>query len=337
MRNVKLRNVLTVIGIAGLGLFVWLAWEEIVEAAVLLGEFNWLVLLLVIPLQLFNYLLRAWFYQSVLAHFGYKVGLLRLYGMGWAVNFVTLTLPSVGISAATIAGKVLRKNGISGGTAAMVQFTKYGMTYTSFAIVLLAALAAVLLTGETGTVIMQFVGLIAVGIVGLTVLFLYLLYNQRAFDWVVQTMQRSVDWLSRTMRGGKDLIGVERIHKLLRDFYRSFHQVMSRRMYMKQPFLLALAGNVVEVSLLYIFFVAIGFALNPAVVVITYAIATSTGFISIIPGDVGVYELVMVAVLSAAGVPLAVGLSVTVMYRVFAKLLFLPLGFYFYNRYIREV
>ena len=334
--GVKLRNALTVVGVAGLIILAWVVREDIAEAIGLIRDFNWLILLLLVPLLLFSYLVRAWFYQSILAHFGHRVDLKRLYGMSWAVNFATLALPSAGISAATIVGTALKKSDVPSGSAAMVQLAKYGMTYASFVFVLLVALIFVIWQGQASSLVLQSVGLIAISIVLLTSVLIYMLYNQKAFSSFVELIQRTVDMVSRYFRNGEELIGVERLHEIMHDFYHSFHVIMEKRLYYKRPFIFALTGNVVEVLLLYIFFVAIGFIINPAVVVIAYALAVSTGFVSIVPGDVGVYEVVMVAVLTASGVPLAVGLSATIMYRVFARFAFLPLGFYFYNYYIRE-
>ncbi len=112
---------------------------------------------------------------------------------------------------------------------------------------------------------------------------------------------------------------------------------MRNRAYLKQPFWWGLAGNVAELGVLFVVFWALGVIPNPGVVVIAYAFANGAGFMSIIPGDFGVYEVVMVTVLSAAGVPLSVGVSATLLYRVVVKFAFLAVGFYFYTKYVREV
>lgn len=58
------------------------------------------------------------------------------------------------------------------------------------------------------------------------------------------------------------------------------------------------------------------------------------GGISLIPGDVGVYEVAMVAAFSSLGIPVAAALSATVLYRILKKLITLSVGFVFYTRLI---
>ena len=59
------------------------------------------------------------------------------------------------------------------------------------------------------------------------------------------------------------------------------------------------------------------------------------GLISVLPGGVGVYEGLMTAVLAAAGIPAAVSLPVTIMYRVINTVIQIPPGYYLYHRALR--
>jgi len=93
-------------------------------------------------------------------------------------------------------------------------------------------------------------------------------------------------------------------------------------------------GNVMEVTTLFVVFASLGLYINPGAIIISYAVASVVGVISVIPGDVGVFEVAMITALSATGTPVAVGLSATVLYRILNKALFLPVGFYFYTHLI---
>ena len=55
-----------------------------------------------------------------------------------------------------------------------------------------------------------------------------------------------------------------------------------------------------------------------------------------LPGGVGIYEALMTAVLVATGVPAAVSIPVTVMYRVLSMLVQLPPGYYYYHKTIHS-
>jgi uncharacterized protein (TIRG00374 family) len=83
-------------------------------------------------------------------------------------------------------------------------------------------------------------------------------------------------------------------------------------------------------------FLALGSPVNPGAVIISYAVANATAVVSIVPGDIGVYELTMVTALSSTGVPVALGLSATLLYRVLNKALFLPIGFFYYSQILNQ-
>ena len=54
------------------------------------------------------------------------------------------------------------------------------------------------------------------------------------------------------------------------------------------------------------------------------------------PGGVGVYEALMTGVLVASGVPAAVSLPVTVMYRVISTLIQVPPGWWLYHKALQD-
>ena len=60
------------------------------------------------------------------------------------------------------------------------------------------------------------------------------------------------------------------------------------------------------------------------------------GLLAVLPGGVGVYEGLMTAVLTASGIPKALALSATVVYRILNMLLFLPPGFVLYQMALRR-
>ena len=64
--------------------------------------------------------------------------------------------------------------------------------------------------------------------------------------------------------------------------------------------------------------------------------ASFAGLISILPGGLGVYEALMTGVLTSAGVPKALALSATLVYRIFTMIIFLPVGFIFYQLSLRR-
>ena len=61
---------------------------------------------------------------------------------------------------------------------------------------------------------------------------------------------------------------------------------------------------------------------------------TGTEEVTAVPGGIGVYDAMMVAVMVAAGIPANLSLSVTIMYRVLNTIIQLPPGYYFWHKRI---
>jgi uncharacterized protein (TIRG00374 family) len=83
-------------------------------------------------------------------------------------------------------------------------------------------------------------------------------------------------------------------------------------------------------------FLAFGETVNPGAVIIAYAVANFAGLVSVLPGGVGIYEALMTAVLATAGVPPAVSIPVIIMYRILTMIIQLPIGYYFYHKFVNE-
>jgi uncharacterized protein (TIRG00374 family) len=105
---------------------------------------------------------------------------------------------------------------------------------------------------------------------------------------------------------------------------------------LKRPFLYALVANLTEVLAVYAVYVAFGEWINLGAIILAYAIANFAGFVSVLPGGVGVYEALMTGVLVVAGVPAALSIPVVVMYRVLNTAIQLPPGFYFYHKALQS-
>jgi uncharacterized protein (TIRG00374 family) len=75
---------------------------------------------------------------------------------------------------------------------------------------------------------------------------------------------------------------------------------------------------------------------NPGAIIVAYAVASMAGLVAVLPGGVGVYEGLMTAILASAGIPKALALSATLVYRVLTMVIFLPIGFILYQIALRK-
>jgi uncharacterized protein (TIRG00374 family) len=105
---------------------------------------------------------------------------------------------------------------------------------------------------------------------------------------------------------------------------------------LRQVLVWSILAALAELLLLYLAFVAHGEWVNPGTIIIAFVIASVAGLFAILPGGLGIYEPLMTAVLISGGVPPALALSATLVYRVITLLLSLVTGYVLYQRTIHR-
>lgn len=322
----------------GFAIIAALSRDEIVTTFRDLSGLRVSVLLLLPAIQLLSYNSNAKFYVHFLRSLGYQADYRRLYEVSLGLNFVNQVFPSGGISGLSYFGYSLKysDDGIPTGQSTLIQLARYVLTYVSFVVLLIVAGGALYFGGSiekiTVRVLIMLIGLIVLGSIGLVLV----LNRQERIGIAVKWLTICVNLAAKPFRPAQsDLIGVKRIEKLLQDFRNSYEIIKAERRSLRQPFYYALLGNFYEVATVYVVFIAFAAYVNPGAVILAYAIANLAGLVAIVPGGVGIYEALMVAVLASAGVPVAVGLSVTVVYRVLNMAIFLPIGFFYYTRHLK--
>ena len=309
-------------------------WGEIIKAIQLIKTSTWQILLVIPVIRSTSMLAVARFYQSFLAAFKYRVSMRKLFPLTLAVNFVNQISPSAGVTGATFLSYNLRDE-VPAGKTTLVEYGRYFLTYTSYAIFLAVALGLVYFGGGIDRIIVRIVLLLVGGGLLLSIVFMVALSSKGRFDQIVFLVQRFIDRISHWFRrDNQPLVGKDRIRRLLSEFHHGYDLVLRERRRLRDPLIYAMLSNLLEVTSLYIIFLSLGQTLNPGVVIISYAVANAVGTISLVPGDFGIYEVALVTALSAIGVPLALALSATILYRLLNKAILLPAGFIFYTRLI---
>lgn len=326
---------LVAIAIAGLGLLAYSNRADIVSVWAQLGRLNPLILLLLPLIQLLSYYSNARFYVSFLHIYGHRANFRKLYELSLGINFVNQVFPSAGISGLSFIGYSL-KPAVPSGKSTFIQLARYVLTYVSFIVLLAAAGLMLYFGGGIDRIAVRVLLLLVILIIAASVVLVFVLNRQERVGMAVKWLGICVNVVTRPFRKGREpLLATQRIERLLTEFRHSYTKVKQEIRYLGRPFGYALMGNFYETATVYVVFLAFGIYVNPGAVILAYAIANLAGLIAVVPGGIGIYEGLMVAVLASAGVPVAVGLSVTLVYRVLNMSIFLPVGFYYYTKHLK--
>lgn len=325
--------------LAGLALtgLIYLNRGEITQALRLIRTANWRWLILIPVTLLSSFVAKAGYYQSFLRSLGYKESFWKLLKLTFGVSFVNQVSPAAGVSGATLLSYQLRGK-VPAGKVTLIEYGRYILTHLSYVVLLILAMASVYFGASLDKIVIRIVLLlVGVGLVA-NVGFIWAVATKNKLNAFIYFFQRLIDRVSSWFRKGRtELIGRQRAEAWLEEFHNGQELVLKERRRLAVPFLYALLSNLMEVTTLYVAFASLGLTINPGKVIIGYAVANFAGAISLIPGDVGIYEITMVAAFSGMGITVAAALSATLLYRVLSKLITLSIGSVAYTRLVQEL
>jgi uncharacterized protein (TIRG00374 family) len=329
-----LLNIFTIVALAGLAYAIR---DQIAQTFKDLERVNVWVLLLMIPIEALNYHAQAKTYQHLFEVVGTKLRYWVLYGLSVEINFINHVFPSGGVSGISYFGIRLRSEGVKVTKSTLVHTMKLMLLFLSFEIFIIFGMLALAVEGHANNLVILIGSSISTLLIVGTLVFFYLLGSKERINTFFGVMTR---WLNRLIqvfrRNNPETINTAAAHRAFDEFHTDYMTLRSHWKEMRAPFLYSLLANATEIAALYAVYIAFGEYVNIGAVILAYAIANFAGLISVLPGGIGIYEALMTTVLATAGVPAAVSLPITIMYRVMNVIIQVPPGYILYHRSLRR-
>jgi glycosyltransferase 2 family protein len=268
---------------------------------------------------------------------GIVMAVRRRSSYGGTLNFVNKIFPSGGVSGISYFGVRLRSEDVPAGRATMVQIMRLFLQFTSFEVLLIFGLLFLAIGGHVNNMVILVASSITTLMVVGTLAFMYVVGSERRIHSTFGVLARAFNTVMRIFRPGKpDTISMDRAQRLVQEMHNSYKMLFKDWRKLRAPVLWALVINMAEVLSVYSVYVAFGAWVNLGAIILAFAVANFAGLISVLPAGAGIYEFLMTAVLTAAGIPLALSLPATVMFRVLSTTLQLIPGYYFYHKAVRD-
>ena len=269
----------------------------------------WLIAAILI--QLATYVAEARIWQRILCRANISKPLRAYVGLGLAKLFMDQAIPSVGLSGTLLIVRALDRRGVPRGAsmaAVVIDLVSY---YAAYSLALGIAFVIVWVMGDL-TVLMAlpaflFAPLAAAG--------------PAALLWVSR---------GRTLPGWLERLPV--IRPALRALGEATPAVSHDVWLITRCTGLQLAILVLDAGTLWLMLWALGFEVNPAAVFASFMLSTLARTLGVVPGGLGIFEAVSVATLKLIGVPVAAGLSATLLFRFFTFWLPMVPGLIFARR-----
>lgn len=326
--------IVNIVTLLALGVLIFAIRDQIVETFANLQNVNLWILLLIIPIEFLNYHSQTRLYQRLFAIVGNKLEYWHLFKISLELNFVNHVFPSGGVTGISYFS-VRMKQGekLTASKATLVHFMKLVLVIITFEIVLIFGLVALAYAGKANDLVLLATGSLATLLVLGTAAFAYIVGSQSRINTFFVAATKFINWLIHLVRRGHpETINIERARVAFDDAHQNYLMFRQHSRELRVPALYALMTTITELLALYVVYVAFGEYVNIGAVILAYAVANFAGLVSVLPGGVGIYEALMVAVLGAGGVPAALSLPVTIMYRVVNTAIQLPPGYYFYHK-----
>lgn len=330
------RLIVSIVTIAALAILVFLIRDQIVATYQNLNDVNLWVLSLMLPLTVLSYHAQTRLYIELFSLLGNKISYKFMFRAAVELNFVNSVFPSGGVSGISYFGVRMRSMDITGTKASLVQILKLLLLFISFEVLLVIGLLMMAISGQANDFILLVAGSISTLLVVGTVAFVMIVGSERRIHATFTGITTFLNRVVRFFRPRKpEAISTVRAERIVKDLHDNFQLIQENYRELRAPLLWALVVNISAVMTIYVVYVAFGAWVNLGAIILAYSVANFAGLVSVLPGGVGIYEALMTGVLVAAGIPAALSLPVTVMFRVLSTIIQVPPGWFLYHNAVR--
>lgn len=294
-------STVTLLLVAGI---VIAAWPTMVDAARSLPLANPWIMALLVPVQLASFAVTGEALFAYLRARGELRGMRPLTAMRMSLefNFANHMLPSGGAAGITYASWKLAGMGVPAARGTLAQLARFAVTFVSFSIMLLAAATWLLASGQGTPAVLWSaagVGALALGATGGGAL---LLRRRRPLHRVAGVVVRVANWGAHIV-GRPAGVRTETVVRFFDGLHVELREILRDPRALRAPFAWSFLVHVCDAGLFWIALAAFGLRADPALVFVAYGLAIVASMIVTTPNGVGAYEVVMIGLLVAGGLP----------------------------------
>lgn len=329
----KILNYVTIFALVGL---IVLLRDQIIDTYQSIDRLNLIILSLLIVWQALNYHAYAKMYQHILEMLGHKLEYKTMVRETMELTFVNNVFPSGGVTGISYFGFKMRSHGIPASKGTLIQVIKFMLIFLSMLVLISFALFALAFRDQASGFLILFGSSLVTATIFATSLIAYVVGSKRRINVFMKTLARIINRIVHVVRPHHpETLNLAKVERYFEDLHKDYLLLQNRWTELASPLWWALVVNISEVLKIYTVYMAFGNYVNVGAIILAYVVANLAGLISVLPGGIGIFEALMTGVLVAAGVPAALSIQVTIMYRILSMLMQLPIGYYFYVKTLK--
>ncbi len=338
--KISFRTILSILTFILLVYVVYTNFGDIKEAISHIGETNILVLLLLIPEQLFMYFCCGQMFFSYMRakKDAQRISPWTLMRVSLELNFVNHAVPAGGLGGLGYITWRLKPFGATAGQSSFMYVLRYIITICANQLQTIVAIVALLLFGTVPTAgawVIGFTALLSIGIIVVIVIIVAIASSKKRIDWFAKTGTNLANWLVTKVTFGrkKDVLKRETVDKYLGDAHGDLMTARRHKEMLIRPILWGIVYSFLEIATYWIVAASLGHPEILPQIMIGEAIGSVMG--AIVP--YGLYELGMVGIMASLGVDAGLAALVVLMTRVIVLASTIISGYGFYQHSISKI
>jgi uncharacterized protein (TIRG00374 family) len=333
----KFRLYLTVFTLIALAILIYALRHQISDAIGNLGKVNSYALLLIVVFEAINYDVYARLYKSLFRTLGNEVRYGPLYRVTLELNFVNHILPSGGVSGISYFGLRLKSENVGTTKSTFVQAMKFALIYISYMQILVFGLFALAVRGHSNNLLLVLASSIITAVIIGSFIGIYIIESRSRINSFLTWFTKAINWFVHLVLPNRpEIIKIEKAQKAFEELHDNYQLLKKNWRQLQMPLVYTTIANLTEIAAVYAVYVAFGEFVNIGAVILAYAVANFAGLISVLPAGVGIFEGLMTAVLTAAGIPAGLSIPVTIMYRICSMFVQLVPGYILYQKALKD-
>lgn len=343
-KKITFRVVLSVITFILIAIVLWNAREEVFKAVDYLANTNILIILLLIPEQLFMYFCAGQIFFSYMASRkdAKKIPGKDLMRISLELNFVNHAVPSGGVSGLGYVAWRLKPYGASPAQASFMYVLRYAVTTFANQAQTLIAIAVLLATGavaQENQYMLWVVGIISTLVIGMVIGGSAIASNKKALNWASKNFVLIANAVVKAVTFGKkkEALKKEVVDKFCAEIHEDFLEAKQNRKVIKKPVFWGMLYSFFEVATYWVVAISMGHPELLPQIMVAEAVGSVLGAVIPTPGGAGGYEASMAGVMWAIGVDFGLATAVVVTTRVIVLVGTIVSGYGFYQHAIAKL
>lgn len=338
--KLSFRTILTVLTLALIIYVVYANWNDILEAINHLSETSILVLLLLIPEQLFMYFCCGQMFFSYMAakKDAKRVSPWTLMRVSLELNFVNHAVPAGGLGGLGYITWRLKPFGATPGQSSFMYVLRYVITICANQLQTIIAILGLLIFGAvpaSGAWVIWVTALLSVGIIAGIAFLIFIASGKKRIDWASVNGRKFINFVVRKVTFGHipELLKQSTTDKYLNDIHDDLMTARRNKKILIKPIVWGIIYSFLEIATYWIVAASLGRPDILPQIMIGEAIGSVMG--AVVP--YGLYELGMAGIMVSLGVPISLATTVVLMTRVIVLGSTIVSGYGFYQHSISKI